>query len=342
MTHRDPFPSLPGVPLRRRALLAAAAAGLAAGRAVQAQPAAAAWPSKPIRIIAAQAPGSSNDVTARALSDYFAQKLGVSAVVENKPGGVAMIAADLVARSPADGHTLLIALNSSLAQAPVLLKKPTIDPDKDLVPIASVGVGPVTGVVHKDFPAQTLQELVAYAKKKPVNVGNYAIGSGWQLMLAQLAKETGAQFNIVNYKGTGAMLLDLYAGQVDIGAGSLAGMGAGIQKGHVKPFVVFTPKRSSRMPDVPTWTDGGFRGPAFEDLIESNVLYAPAQTPPAVVERIAALVAESARESARMKSVFELLAEEEAPLTGPALRRFIERSWPSYRKLTREQGMAAE
>jgi len=303
---------------------------------------AATWPNKAIRIVAAQAPGSSNDVTARALADYFTQRLGVPAIVENRPGGVSMIAADAVAHSPADGHTLLIALNSQLAQAPVLLKKPPIDPDKDLIPVASIGVGPVTGVAHKDFPAQTLEELIAYAKKKPVNVGNYAIGSGWQLMLAQLTKQTGAQFNVVNYKGTGAMLMDLYAGQVDIGAGSLAGIGAGIQKGVIKPFVVFTPRRSRRMPEVPTWTESGFRGPAFEDLLESNVLYVPVNTPTHIVTQLAALVHDAYLESPRLKNALQVLAEDEPPLTGEDLRRFIDRSWVSYRKLTRQQGTPAE
>ena len=298
------------------------------------------WPANPIKIIAAQAPGSSNDSSARALSDYFTQQLGVPVVVDNRPGGVSMIAAEAVARSKADGYTLLIALNSQLAQAPVMIRKLPIDPDKDLMPIASLGVGPVTGVVHKDFPVRSVQELVAYAKSKPVNVGNYAIGSGWQLMLAQLSKETGAQFNIVNYKGTGAMLMDLFAGQVDIGAGSLAGMGGGIQKGSVRPIVVFSPKRSGRMPDVPTWTECGYKGPAFENLVESNVLFAPSNTPPAVIERIAALVRTSFTESARVKSVNEVLAEDEPPLTGPALREFIRRTWPSYRKLTKDLGVA--
>lgn len=333
-------PSISTPALRRRTLLAGGAALAAALHAPRLR--ASDWPAKPVRIIAAQAPGSSNDATARALADFFSQQLGQPAVVENRAGGVSMIAADLVARSPADGHTLLIALNSQLAQAPVLLKKPPVDPDRDLLPIASVGVGPVTGVVHKDFPAQTLAELIAHARTRPVNVGNYAIGSGWQLMLAQLAKETGAQFNVVNYKGTGAMLMDLYAGQIDIGAGSLAGMGAGIQQGKVRPVVVFTPRRSSRMPEVPTWNDAGFRGPAFDDLIESNVLYAPAGTPPAVLERIAGLVMQAHRESPRMANLYEMLAEEEAPIVGGALREFIARTWPSYRKLTRAQGLAAE
>lgn len=122
----------------------------------------------------------------------------------------------------------MLTLHSQPAQAPALLKRMPLNPDTDLVPIAALGVGPVPGVVHKDFPAKSIQEVIEYAKKKPVNVGNYAVGSGWQLMLDQLAKDTGAQFNVLNYKGTGAMLMDLYGGQIDMGAGSLAGIGGGI------------------------------------------------------------------------------------------------------------------
>ena len=324
---------------RRRVLLALSVVPtmmMAAGPA-NSQTHAASWPTKAVHIVAAQAPGSSNDVTARALADYLGQKLGVSVVVENKAGGVSMVAAAHVARADPDGHTMLLALNSQLAQAPVILTNPPINPDTDLIPVASFGVGPVAGVVHKDFEPQNLEELVEYAKKTPVNVGNYAIGSGWQLMLGQLAKETGAQFNIINYKGTGAMVVDLYSGRLDIGAGSLAGLGSGIQAGNVNPIVVFTPQRSSRMPDVPTWVDAGYTGPAFEHLQESNVLYVPANTPPEVVERIASLALESYRESERMQNVFNTLAEESEPIIGEPLKEFIEKSWGSYRKLTVEQ-----
>lgn len=326
---------------RRRRLLAATAGASVMLACMGTAQAETKWPTKAIHIVAAQAPGSSNDVTARALAEYLGQKLGVSAVVENKSGGVSMIAAAHVARSAPDGHTMLLALNSQLAQAPVMLDDLPIDPDKDLIPVASIGVGPVAGVVHKDFPAQTMDELIEYAKKTPVNAGNYAIGSGWQLMLGQLAKETGAQFNIINYKGTGAMVVDLYSGRLDIGAGSLAGLGSGIEAGNVKPMVVFTPQRSSRMPDVPTWVDIGYKGPAFEHLQESNVLYVPANTPPEVVERIGNLVMGAYNESERMKNVHNVLAEEQKPMIGDELRRFIDQSWSSYRQLTVEQRKTA-
>ncbi|WP_353234038.1 tripartite tricarboxylate transporter substrate binding protein [Diaphorobacter ruginosibacter] len=298
--------------------------------------AAAPWPAKPIRIIAGQAPGSSNDSTARALADYFSQKLGVGVIVENKPGALGMIAAEAVARSEPDGYTLLMSLHSQPAQAPVLLKRMPLDPDKDLLPVAAMGVGPVTAVVNKDFAPRTLAEVIAYAKARPVNVGNYSIGSGWQMMLEQLAKDTGAQFNVVHYKGTGAMLLDLYAGTVDMGAGSLAGVGGGIDKGAIRPVAIVTGERSNKLPGIPTWADAGFIGPVYQDLTECNMLFAPAGTPQAITLRLAELVSLSVSESARVQSVRNTLGAEDTPLVGDALKQYIARTWAAYRKVTRE------
>jgi tripartite-type tricarboxylate transporter receptor subunit TctC len=328
--------------ITRRSILVVSAGSLA-GLSSRAWAQTATWqPTKPMRIIAGQAPGASTDATARALADYFAEKFKVSVVVENRPGGVGMIAGEVVAHAPPDGHTLLMTLQSQMAQAPALLKKPPIDPDKDLVPIAAVGVGLVVGVLHKDFPAKTIAEVIALSKKKPVNVGNYAIGSGWQIMLNQLARDTGAQFNVVNYKGTGAMLADLFAGHVDMGAGSLAGMAGGLQKGLVKPVVIAVGARSSRLPGIPTWVDAGFKGPAYEDLAEMNMLLAPAGTPQAVIDTLSGLVSASVTDSARVKAVRETLTAEDTPLVGADLRQFIARSWPTYRRLTREMNLSAD
>lgn len=327
--------------ISRRHLLAAGAASFAGLPGLAS--AQAGWqPSKPIRIICAQAPGASTDATSRALADFLSQKLGVPVTVENKPGGVGMVAGETVANAPPDGHTLLMSLQSSMAQAPALLKKPLINPDKDLVPIGAYGVGPVVAVLNKDFPAKTIQEVIAASKRKPVNVGNYAIGSGWQMMLNQLVKETGAQLNVVNYKGTGAMLNDLFAGHIDLGAGSLAGMAGGLQKGLVKPVVIVIGSRSSKLPGVPTWVDAGFKGPAFEDLAEMNILMAPAATPPHIVETLGKLVAASVQESPRVQAVRETLGAEDTPLVGAPLKQFIGRSWPTYRRISSEMGLTSD
>lgn len=331
MAHRD-----------QRRKLVGAASGAIATSLLPAVARADGWPSKPIRIIAAQAPGSSNDSSARAFAEFFSTKLGVPVLVENRPGAVGMIAAEAVARSAPDGHTFLLTLHSQLAQAPVLLKKPPIDPNKDLVPIGAIGVGPVVGVVNKDLPVNTLAELIDLARKRPVSVGNYATGSGWQIMLARLAKQTGAQFTVVNYKGTGAMLMDLFAGQIEMGAGSLVGMGPGLQKGSVRPLVIIIGNRSPKLPGVPTWVDAGFTGPAFEDLAECNMLLGPVGTPREVIDRLAALIHESVSESAKIKAVRATMSADDVPLTGAALHKFIAKTWESYRVLTRELGLAVE
>lgn len=326
---------------QRRKLLALGAGSIAATflpAAARAQ----VWPSKPIRIIAAQAPGSSNDNTARAFADFFSTNLGVPVVVENRPGGVGMIAADAVARST-DGHTFLLTLHSQLAQAPVLLKKPPIDPGRDLSPIASIstGVGPM--VVKKELPVTNIKELIELARKRPISVGNYGLGSGWQLMVIQMAKQTGAQFDIINYKGTGPMLYDLISGQIDVGAGSLAGLSGAIQNGSIRALAIISGStRSSKLPGIPTLIESGMNGQAFTDLVECNMLLGPAGTPKSVVDRLATLVHESVRKSARVMAVRDQLGADDVPMTGEALQKFIERTWPTYRALTLELGLKVD
>lgn len=138
------------------------------------------------------------------------------------------------------------------------------------------------------------------------------------------------------------MLMDLYAGTIDMGAGSLAGMGAGLDKGVTKPIVITVGDKSKRLPGTPRWVDVGFKGPAYEDLAECNMLFAPAGTPPEITRRLADLVASSLTESPRIKAVRETLHEEGPVLTDATLRQFIGRTWPSYRRLTRELNLSVD
>lgn len=328
--------------ISRRHLLGATLG--AVGTSLWSGPAAAqGWPTRPIRIVAAQAPGSSNDATARALAEYLGARLGGSVVVENRPGGIGMIAADHVARAAPDGHTLLFTLHSQLAQAPVLLKKVPLDPARDLVPIAAFGTGVAPMVVKKDLPVRNLRELIALARQKPVSVGNFSIGSAWQLMMKQLQKQTGAQFDIVTYKGTGPMIMDLLAGNIDVGAGSLAGLTPGIQRGALRPILVITGERAETLlPGVPTWADEGITGKAFGSLRESNMLLGPVGLDSGIVARLAALARESAAQSENMKRVLTQLGVNRPPWVGADLKAFIQDAWPAYQSMTREQGLTAE
>jgi len=325
---------------RRRLLLAGGSALMTSGlpRIASADD----WPSKPIHIIAAQAPGSSNDTTARALADYLTAQLKTPVTVENKSGGMGMVAADYVARSQPDGYTLLFTLHSQLAQAPVLLKKPPIDPSKDLVPIGSYSTGLAPVCVKKDLPVNNFKELIELSKKRPISVGNYSIGSGWQIMVAQIAKQTGGEFILVNYKGTGPMVSDLMAGNIDIGAGSSIGMNPAIQRGSRPIFMLIGDSKNPLLPGVPGLAEIGLHGPAFEDLQECNMLLGSAGTPTKIIDRLGNLILRSVTESDAVKAAMAQLGVTETPHVGQDLKEFIARVWPAYQALTRELHISVE
>lgn len=300
------------------------------------------WPSKSIRIVASQAPGASTDATARIFAEYFAQKLGVSVVVENRPGGGGMIAAEAVARAAPDGHTFLIGLHSQLAQAPVLFKKPAVDVDKDLIPVFALTPGVLLAAARSNLGASNIKELIELSRKQPLTVGNYSIGSGWQMQVSQLIKETGGQFIIATYKGTGPMMTDLAGGQIDLAAGSLIGMSAFLQRGTIHPLVIISESRSQKLPGLPTWGDVGFTSPAFSLLQEYNMMLAPAGTPNEVLARMAEIAVEAGKLSPRIRSLRDLSGSEAPVLAGEPLRKMISQVWPVYRTMTRELGLKAE
>ena len=329
----------PEASTRRQVLRAAAAAG--ASLAWSGQAAAQAWPAKPIRIICAQAAGGGVDATVRSFGEYFSTTLGVPVVIDNRPGAISMIAAEAVARSAPDGYTFLFTLHSQLAQAPVLLKKMPIDPLKDLVPVSAVSSGTGVFAVKKDLPVRNFAEFIAHAKKTPTFLGNFAVGSGWHIQILELAKQTGAQLQAVPYKGTGPMLLDLMGGQIDGAAGSLVGMQPGIQSGAVRPLVIVTRDRTSRLPGVPTWADLGVRVPAFEQLIEMSMFMAPAGTPTPIIDRIAQLTLDSTTKSEKVMALREQFALDDVPVSGTALQKIVAESSPVYRNLTQALGLTA-
>lgn len=332
------FPAGPRADLLTRRRLLGASVGAAGLTMLPHSALAQAWPSRTIRVVTAQAPGSGNDAIARAFAEYASRQLGSSVVVESRPGGGGMIAAQHVASQPPDGHTLLMVLNSQLAQAPVLLKKPPIDTARDLTPIAGFAVGTSPVCVHKDVPVRNLTELLQLAKTRPVSVGNFAIGSTWHMVLTQLMKDTGAQFTIVHYKGTGPMVQDLMAGNIEVGAGSLIGMNPGIQSGKTRPVVLISRFQTKLFPGLTTLRDEGFTGGAYQDILETHMLLGPANLPPAITARLGAIAKETATQSEPMKNLFATLGvEEDAVLTGADLHRvYIERVWPAYQRLTRE------
>lgn len=293
------------------------------------------YPSKPIRIVVSQNPGGTTDATGRAFADLLSQKLGVSVIVENKPGAGGMIAAENVAHSTPDGYTLFVGLHSQLAQAPVLFKKPLIDPDKDLIPIAAVTAGGLPTAVRSGLPVKNAKELVELSKKQVLNAGNYSIGSGWQLLLSQLSKETGGQFTVVSYKGTPPMFTDLVGQQTDVATGSVISIGPFAQKDGLRVIAIMSNRRSTKFPDVPTWAEQGFTSPAFTKLLEYNMLLAPSGTPKEVVEVLTKAVT-GGQQSPKMAQLLDTIGSDEPVLVGEPLVKMIREVWPVYRELTSE------
>ena len=300
------------------------------------------FPNKPIRIVVSQNPGGTTDATARAFADYFSQKFGVPVSVENRPGAGGTIAGELVAHSPADGYTLFVCLHSQMAQAPVLFKKPLIDPDRDLVPVAALTAGGLPMMVRTSLGVNSVKELVELSKKQAIKAGNYSIGSGWHLLLSQLTRETGGEFIIVSYKGTPAMLTDLVGEQTDVATGSFVSVAPFINRPNIKALAVMSDRRSVKYPDIPTWVEAGFTSPAFSKLLEYNMLLAPAGTPPAILEILSQAAAESDKKGAKVQDVKDTIGSDEPVLVGEPLRKMIAEVWPVYRTLTSQLGLTPE
>lgn len=242
------------------------------------------FPSRPIRLIVPFAAGGGSDIVARAIAGPLAKRLGQPVVVENKPGGGATLGADLVAKAPADGHTLLYTTPGPQMTNPYLMAKLPYDPKTDLVPVSSVAVVPNVLVVHKDVPVSSVKELVQYAKSRPGKVNYASAGTGASSHLAgELFKQSAGVFIVhIPYRGTGQAVSDLLAGHVQMAIDSIAVFKPHIDSGALKALGVATLQRSALLSDTPTISEAL---PGF-DAAPVNYISVPAKTPAPVIERL--------------------------------------------------------
>ena len=245
-----------------RNLLKTVAATLLAAFALSA--AAQDYPSRPLRLIVPFAPGGGADIVARAIAGPLARRLGQPVVVENKPGGGATLGADIVAKAPADGYTLLYATPGPQITNPYLMGKLPYDPEKDLVPVSQVAIVPSVLVVHKDVPVRTVKELIQYAKAHPgkLNFASAGLGATSHLAGELFKQAAGVDLVHVPYRGTGAALADLLSGQVQMAIDSIAVYKPHIDAGSLRAIGVSSLERSALLPGVPPIADDlkGFEG----------------------------------------------------------------------------------
>jgi tripartite-type tricarboxylate transporter receptor subunit TctC len=243
------------------------------------------FPAKPVRIVVPYSAGGGTDIVARAVAQKLNEIWGQSVIVDNRVGASGMIGADMVAKSPADGYTLLMASPAEIAVNHHLYAKVSYNPEKDFAPITLVAITPLVVAVYPGVPAKNIQELVALAKEKPGMLGFATPGTGSTQHLTgeMLMMAAGIKLVHVPYKGAGQSIPDVMGGQVPIGIYGVLTISQQAKAGKLRVLAVTTPKRSASYPDWPTLAESGF--PGFDTSLWFGLL-APAATPRDIVGKI--------------------------------------------------------
>jgi len=217
------------------------------------------YPAKPVRIMVGASAGGGTDIIARLLADKFAESMKQPFIVENRPGASNTIAADVTAKAPPDGHTLLVATNTGQAIAPHLLKL-GFDPLKDVQPAGLIVVVPNVLIVGPQVPAANVAELVALAKKQALRYASSGVGSTQHIAGEAFARATGTSLVHVPYKGSSQAQVDLLGSQVEMMLDTSSSAMGQIKAGKLRPLAVTTARRAAELPQVPTLAEAGVPG----------------------------------------------------------------------------------
>lgn len=298
-----------------------------------------AFPSKPIKAIVPFAPGSATDQIGRAFAQKMSENLGQPIVVENRAGVNGMLGADAVAKSPADGYTILVGTNSTNAALKSLMKKLPYDQDTAFAPIAYLGSVPLIVGVNNDVPVKTLKELVAMAKSKPGLMTFASASTSQRVSTEMLSSMTDISMTHVPYKGGPAAMTDLIGGQVNLFTADFAVMLPQVKAGKVRGLAVTSTQRSKAIPELPTVNEA--LGLKDYELIAYFALFAPAGTPPEVINRLN----RAANAAATDKDILERFAAlgfETAPASPEALAQRSKLETAKWAKAIREAKIEAE
>ena len=262
------------------------------------------WPQRPVKIVVPFAPGGNTDSIARITAERLTQGLGQLFIVENKVGAGGAIAADYVAKSPADGYTLLMAAMPVMAILPIITKT-NFDPLKDFVAISNVGSNPFVMGVHKSVPATTIEEFVAYVKKNPgkFNYASGGSGSVSHLSAALFVKRAQIDMAHISYKGGAPAVTDLLGGNVQMYFGNFSELFPHVSGGNIRIIGVSSNSRVAQLPQVATIAESGF--PGFKTLTW-NGLMAPAETSPAIIARLTEAVVKAVKTDSTMAKFIQI------------------------------------
>lgn len=294
------------------------------------------WPARPIRFIVPLAPGGGADLVGRIIAERLSRGLGQQVLVDNRGGGGTVIGADLAAKSPPDGYTLLLGTATSHAINSSLFKKLPYDPVKDFAPIALVAVLPQIIVIHPSLPAATLKEFIALAKKRPGEIffGSPGNGSNNQLGAEMLNQVAGLKTVHVPYKGGGPAITDLLAGQLQYMFSTIPPALQQVKSGRLRALAVASAKRTTLLPELPTTGEQG--APGVEAASWNGVLV-PAGTPREIIARLYSEISVVMKQA----DVIERLASagvEPALMTPEEFAAYIDSETARYAKVVKLSG----
>jgi tripartite-type tricarboxylate transporter receptor subunit TctC len=254
---------------------------IAAMTSASAQEDSAKYPSKPIHIIVGFAAGGGNDIIARVFGQKLSESLGQPVIVENKPGGGAIVATEYVAKSPPDGYTLLMSA-SGISINPAVYAKLPYDAVNDFVAVSELGSFPLIMIVSASSPIKSVAELVTYAKANPDKMNYASSSASFQLVTELFKQKTGAPMQVVPYKSANESVLAVISGQVTTTIADAGPVTGQVKSGTARALAVAAPRRMEDLPDVPTLKEAG----VDVDAVLWSGIFVPKATPPAIIRKL--------------------------------------------------------
>jgi len=296
------------------------------------------FPSKPVRIVVPWPPSGNVDITARTVAPAFGEALGQSAIVENRAGAAGAIGSAAVAKSAADGYTLLLGSSGTITAGPAVWKNRQYDPVKELVAVGGIQSVPIVLTAAAKTPVSTYAEFVSLARSKQISIASAGSGSSNHLAIELLMRMANLNLLHVPYKGSGPALTDLLGSQVESMMDQLTASIGHIREGRIKALAISSAKRSPLLPNVPTLDEAGVKG--YEAATFTG-LFAPAGTPAGTLEKLhAALRKALASEAVRER--FRGMGVEIIELAQPEFAAYVRADYEKWLKVAREGNIVVE
>jgi tripartite-type tricarboxylate transporter receptor subunit TctC len=296
------------------------------------------YPSKPVRLIVPFPPGGAAELGARIFAQPLGLQLGQPVIIETKPGAEGIIASELVKQAAPDGYTLYYGTATGMSFAPAAKKVPPYDPVNDFTPVSLVGIFGFFIFSHADVPANTIGELIAYARANPGKL-NYGTGNATSILTtAQFAAQQKLDMVHIPYKGDGPLSIDLLGGRVQLAIATPGTLAPQVKEGKLRALATLLPNRNPLLPDAPTMPEAGLESVSIKPW---GGIFGPPKMPKEVVDRVARELAVVLAKP-EVREAFGRLAFEPRSSTPQELSAFVAEQLEAYRRVTRAVGLSLD